>query len=418
MNQDFDVIVVGAGIAGATTAATAASLGSNVLILEEHSRVGIPSHCSGHVGINGMKRLVASLPDTMIKNQIRGAVFHSPSGKLLRVERQNPITWVLDRKAFDDHMTTQAEKAGAQIEYNSRAVSVQATSNEPVQVRIAAGDKLRAVSCGLVVDCEGAAPALIPNRPASERRRSMWVNSAQVHVDRVNGLDLDFVEVYLGSKYAPGFFAWIIPWRDGSAKVGLAARDGNPRLLLEKFMTRHPEASQKLKGTKQRDMSFHPMPLGGPISRTYCPGMLIVGDSAQQVKPTTGGGIVFSLICGKAAGRTAHEAITSRDVSDSFLSKYERRWKNEIGYDLKVMRAVRRMLFRLPDRQMERVFSVARTFDVDAVLSRADDIDTQGRTLARLAFDPRLAISLLYSSVLSLPYSAISGDAGVRRSGT
>jgi flavin-dependent dehydrogenase len=234
----------------------------------------------------------------------------------------------------------------------------------------------------------------------------MWVNSAQVHVGRVKDLDYDMVEVYLGSAYAPGFFAWIIPWRDESAKVGLAAREGNPRLLLERFMTKHPDVSQRLKDARRRDVSFHPMPLGGPISRTFYPGMLIAGDSAQQVKPTTGGGIVFSLICGKAAGEIAHYASEAGDTTESFLSEYERRWKGKIGRDLNVMRRIRRMLFRLPDRQLEKIFSVARTFDAATVLSRADDIDMQSRILARLALDPRLTISLLYSSVLSLPFLA------------
>jgi flavin-dependent dehydrogenase len=234
----------------------------------------------------------------------------------------------------------------------------------------------------------------------------MWVNSAQVHVDRVKDLDYDMVEVYLGSAYAPGFFAWIIPWRDESAKVGLAAREGNPRLLLERFMTKHPDVSQRLKGARSRDVSFHPIPLGGPISKTFYPGMLIAGDSAQQVKPTTGGGIVFSLICGKAAGKMAHHASETGDTTESFLSEYERQWKSKIGRNLNVMRRIRRMLFRLPDRQLEKIFSVALSLDAATVLTKADDIDMQSRILARLALDPRLTISLLYSSVLSLPFLA------------
>jgi digeranylgeranylglycerophospholipid reductase len=232
----------------------------------------------------------------------------------------------------------------------------------------------------------------------------MWVNSAQVHVDHVEDLTHDMVEVYLGSAYAPGFFAWIIPWRDGSAKVGLAAREGNPRLFLERFMTKHPIVSRRLKNAPLRGASYHPIPLGGPIPRTYYPGMLIAGDSAQQVKPTTGGGIVFSLICGRIAGEVAHDACTSGDVSESFLSEYEGRWKSEIGHDLNIMRRVRMMLFRLPDHRLEKIFSIARTFDVATVLSKTDDIDMQGRTLAKLGIDPRLTISLLCSSVLSLPF--------------
>jgi digeranylgeranylglycerophospholipid reductase len=232
----------------------------------------------------------------------------------------------------------------------------------------------------------------------------MWVNSAQVHVDHVEDLNSDMAEVYLGSAYAPGFFAWIIPWRDGSAKVGLAACGGNPRLFLERFIMKHPIVSQRLKNAQIRDASYHPIPLGGPIPRTYYPGMLIAGDSAQQVKPTTGGGIVFSLICGRIAGEIAHDASRSGDVSESFLSEYERRWKSEIGRDLNAMRRIRRMLFRLPDPRLEKIFSIAKTLDVATVLGKADDIDMQGRTLVKLGLDPRLTISLLCSSILSLPF--------------
>ncbi len=122
------------------------------------------------------------------------------------------------------------------------------------------------------------------------------------------------------------------------------------------------------------------------------------------MKPTTGGGIVFSLICSRIAGETAHEASRARNNSESFLSIYERRWNSEIGRDLDAMRRIRRMLFRLPDRRLEKIFSIARAFDVAAILSKADDIDMQGRTLAKLGLDPRLTISLLCSSILSLPF--------------
>lgn len=410
MESSADIVVVGCGVAGATAAETAGSQGSKVLVLEEHDRVGIPSHCSGHVGIKSMKRLGLQLPEKIIRNQIRGAIFHSPSGQVLRLERRTPITWVLDRRAFDEHLAARAKTAGADILLGCRALSMRSTALRTVQLRVATKSKSDTINGNVVIDCEGVAPVLAPLRPADEWHKSMWVNSAQVHVEGTRNLIHDLVEVYLGSKYAPGFFAWIIPWRDGSAKVGLAAREGNARVLLEQFMKKHPDASGKLKGVSAHDASFHPIPLGGPISKTFYPRLLIAGDSAQQVKPTTGGGIVFSLICGKAAGQVAHEASSAEDASESFLSKYETLWKKEIGRDLDTMRRIRRLLFRLPDRSLERIFSAARRLDVGSVLSKADDIDMQGRVLARLGLNPRLTISLLYSAVLSLPFLAESRD--------
>jgi len=406
VNFDIDIIVVGCGVAGATAAETAASLGSRVLLLEEHNRVGVPSHCSGHVSINSMKRFGPPLPDTIIKNQIRGAIFHSPAGQVLRLERRTPITWVLDRRAFDEHLAARAEKAGAQIQLNSRARSMETSNEGPVEIRVLVKGELQSYKCGLIIDCEGAVSTLTRHRFAAERGRSMWVNSAQVHVDQVKDLNRDMVELYLGSRYAPGFFAWMIPWRDGSAKIGLASREGNARLLLERFMTKHPDTSRRLSGAARYNESFHPIPLGGPISKTFHRGTLIAGDSAHQVKPTTGGGIIFSLICGEAAGEVAYGACAKRDVSESFLSRYERRWKSQIGRDLDLMRHIRRMLFRLPDRRLEEIFSVGLTLGIENVLNKAEDIDMQGRTLARLGLDPRLAVSALYSSVLSLPFLA------------
>jgi digeranylgeranylglycerophospholipid reductase len=406
VNSDSDIIVVGCGVAGATAAETAASLGSRIVLLEEHDRAGIPSHCSGHVGINSMRRLGLSLPSHVIKNEIRGAVFHSPSGQVLHLERQTPVTWVLDRRALDEHLANRAQKAGAQVKFNTRAISAFATDHNGFRVQVSAGAKPHTFTCQLIVDCEGASPTLTRFQHTGERRKSMWVNSAQVQVDHVEDVSKDLVEVYLGSAYAPGFFAWLIPWRDGSAKVGLATREGNPRLFLERFIRRHPVASRKLKNAQRGDVSYHPIPLGGPIPKTYSPGMLIAGDSAQQVKPTTGGGIVFSLICGRLAGKVAHDASEVGDTSESFLARYEKQWKHGIGRDLNAMRRIRRMLFRLPDRRLEEIFSIARTFDVASILSKTDDIDMEARTLAKLGLDPRLTISLLCSSVLSLPFIA------------
>ena len=409
MSISADIIVIGCGVAGATAAETASALGSRVLLLEDHPHVGIPSHCSGHVGIRSMKRLGVRVPEKTIKNEIRGAVFHSPSGQILQLERRAPITWVLDRRAFDEHLSAKAEKAGAEIKLSHRALSMRRSESKQVEVRVSAGGTVRTYSARVLIDCEGVAPTLSTQGVGSQTHRAMWVNSAQVHVDQVRDLDHDMVQVYLGSAYAPGFFAWIIPWRDGSAKIGLATRQGNARLLLERFMTRHPDVSPKLEGVPSRDASYHPIPLGGPVSRSFQPGILIAGDAAQQVKPTTGGGIVFSLICARAAGEVAHQAVRKADTSNAFLSAYERRWRREIGTDLSAMRQIRRMLFRLPDRHLDRMFSFARTLGAANVLDRADDIDMQGRALARLGLDPRLAVSILYSMVLSLPFLADGG---------
>jgi flavin-dependent dehydrogenase len=149
--------------------------------------------------------------------------------------------------------------------------------------------------------------------------------------------------------------------------------------------------------------TFHPIPVGGALDRTYADNVMAVGDAASQVKPTTGGGIVFGLLCGRIAGETAAGAIRSGDLSAGRLGEYERSWRRLIGFDLRAMSYLRRLLYRLPDRNLDRIFSIASDLGADEILNRSSDIDFQGRTLLGLARDPRLFITLLSASILSVP---------------
>jgi flavin-dependent dehydrogenase len=139
------------------------------------------------------------------------------------------------------------------------------------------------------------------------------------------------------------------------------------------------------------------------VNRTYADNILSVGDAASQVKATTGGGIVFSLICGRVAGETAAKAALEGNTSAARLRSYETSWRRMIGFDLRAMSWLRRLLYNLPDRNLDRIFSVADELSVDEVLNRTADIDFQGRTMLSMARDPRLFLTLLSASVLSVP---------------
>jgi digeranylgeranylglycerophospholipid reductase len=224
-------------------------------------------------------------------------------------------------------------------------------------------------------------------------------------VGDVRDVDRDFVELYFGQSFAPGFFGWIIPRRDGSAKVGIASGlRANVRECFQRFIGKHPIASVKLRHAKQLTApTYHPIPVGGGARRTYADGIMTVGDAASQVKPTTGGGIVFGLACGRLAGETATRAMRCGDTSARILKEYDESWRDLIGFDLNAMSWLRRLLYRLPDRQLDRIFSVSRELRADEILNRTVDIDFQGRTLLSLARDPRFFMTLLSASVLSVP---------------
>lgn len=414
-SESVDLAVVGCGVGGATAAWAAARTGISVAVFEEHPRVGEPAHCSGHVGILTFKQYVPNLPKRIIENEIKGAVLHSPDGKQLRLYRNNPVTWVLNRVEFDRFNASTAEKAGSEVYTNSRVDGFSRLDSGKLVLRIS-GPKKREIACRMIIDASGCAASISKYVGLSEPSNMILVNSAQFSVENLADVDEDFVEIYFGQDYAPGFFGWIIPRRDGSAKVGIAvAARANVRECFERFIRKHPIVSSKLRRAKHlTSIVYHPIPVGGARSRTYTDGILTVGDAASQVKPTTGGGIVFGLACGKIAGETAARSLQSGDTSARYLSRYEKSWRRLIGFDLAAMSWLRRVLYRLPDRSLNRIFRISEHLGADEILNRTAEIDFQGRTLLTLSHDPRLFITLLSASVLSVP-SLLGRGARTRR---
>jgi len=399
-----DVAVIGCGVSGATAALAAAKKGVSVAILEEDIQVGEPSHCSGHVGISGFKRFGPAIPRRIIENEIKGAVLHAPDGRRLILQRPSPVTWVLNRAEFDRHIASLATRSGAELHLNSRVEGFGRSEDGRFHLRIT-GPKRREISCKIVIDAAGCGASISKYAGLPRSGTRMLVNSAQFGAENLIDVDRDFVEVYFGQHYAPGFFGWIIPRRDGSAKIGIAADSrANVRECLKRFVSKHPVASSKLRRAKSlTPPTYHPIPVGGARDQTYTDGILTVGDAASQVKPTTGGGIVFGLVCGRLAGETAAGGVLTDNTSASRLREYEEAWRQQIGFDLEAMSWLRRLLYRLPDPYLNRIFKISSDLRANAVLDRASDIDFQGKTMLSLARDPRFFITLLSASLLSAP---------------
>ena len=399
-----DLLIVGCGVSGASAALAAARKAVAVKIMEEHPQVGLPSHCSGHVGITGFKRFGPNLPPGIIENKIKGAILTAPNGKSLTLSRSTPVTWVLDRGAFDQHLASLAVKEGADLHLNSRVDSVQ-RSERMFRVKLSSQKESLELYCKVLIDAGGCAAPASRYVGVSNPNRRRLVNSAQCNFDNISDIDPDFVEVYYGQKYAPGFFGWIIPRRDGSAKVGLAAgARTNVQAHFERFLHKHPIVSTKLKNARRLSKTlYHPIPVSGARNKTYADGFMSVGDAASQVKPTTGGGIVFGLACGQIAGETAATAICEENYSSSKMKLYEDTWRRIIGFDLNAMSYLRRLLYRIPDQYLDKLFDISNELKIEEILSKTSDIDFQGRTLLKLARDPRLFLTLASMSVISIP---------------
>lgn len=399
-----DAVVVGGGPAGSCTAWELAKRGLEVAVFEEHASVGIPSHCAGHLSIRSLRNLgLYPLPEGIVENVFSGANFYSPKGTKFDVHLKNQVTCAVNRELFDKYLKEKAEGAGAQYHLNTRIQSLQLQNGCVKGVNVAkTGKAEEQIAAKVVLDAEGISSRLLRQTGALGLNREGLVYAVEAEVDGVKDVEEHAVEVYLGNQYAPGFYAWLIPRRDGTAKVGLGAKRGNPKELLQKFMHKHPVASKQLHMAKVLRMSFHAITLGGPIAKAYSNGFIAVGDCASQVKPTTGGGVVFSLTCARIAAEVAAEAIKRGDCSAEFLQLYQTRCEDKLAFDVRVMLKARRFLDSLSDEKLDGALRFSKKVGLDKALSDVDEIDFQGRTLLTILKKPSTYGALAYFFMLYL----------------
>jgi digeranylgeranylglycerophospholipid reductase len=398
-----DVVVVGGGPCGSAVAANLARHGAKVTVFEEHAQIGFPSHCPGHMSTEGLKRLgLFPLPARIIENTFCGATFYSPEANAFSVRFSSPVTCTVDRMLFDQHVAELAKASGATYELESRVESLLIKEDFVKGIVVNKRGRREEVSSSIVIDGEGVSSRLLGQLGLQPLDPHNLVKAVHAEVENARNLEPDMVEVFLDRECAPGFYAWVIPKGNENAKIGLAAKTGNPKELLQKFMHEHRVASVKLGKAKVLRMTFHSVSLGGPIPKAYSNGFLAVGDVASQVKPTTGGGVILGITCAEIAAQVSIESLRTHDFSANFLSQYQRLCNQTLGFDMKVMLRIRRMLDSMSDSKFDELIRSCTALRLDKTLMNLKDIDFQGRSLLHILRSPRTLAFLGYLFLLCL----------------
>jgi digeranylgeranylglycerophospholipid reductase len=397
-NLRNSVAIVGGGPAGCFSAYEIAKRGVPTTVFEEHPMVGVPSHCAGHLSIKSLRRFgLYPLPKDVLENEFSAANFYSPFGANFSLRLSQPVTCAVNRVKFDQMLARQAELAGVEFRLGIRVQSLAKSDGFVRGVTFSDNyGRLGNFSAGLVVDTEGISSRFVRQAGLRTLDGGGLVFAVEAEVEGVEGVEPNAVEIYVGADYAPGFYAWLIPRRDGTAKVGLATKTGNPRVFLERLWQSHPVASRQLKNAKLGQVAYHAITLSGLIPQVYTNGFLAVGDCASQVKPTTGGGVIFSISCAKHAAETAVTALKQGDVSAGALQIYQKRITKEFSMHMRLMLKARRAVDSLSDQKLDKAIRFAQQVGLAEALRDVDEIDFQGRMLLTALKNPATYAMLTY----------------------
>ena len=403
LGNSADVVIVGAGPVGCYAALNLAKLGVSVSVFEEHPRIGLPSHCAGHISIRSLRGIgMYPLPNEIVENTFRTANFYSPFGTKFSLHLNQPVTCALNRARFDQLLARQAQESGAQFNLDTNVQSLIHSDGSIKGINIEQNGIQQKVDSKIVLDAEGVSSRLVRQAGLKTLKPEGLVYAVEAEVENVQDVELDAVEVYFGRNYAPGFYGWLIPKSDGTAKLGLATNHGNPKKYLKQLMTKHPIAKKQLVKAKIIQIGYHAITLGGPIRKAYANGFLALGDCASQVKPTTGGGVIFGLKCAKIAADTVNQALKRGDVTSETLRLYQKHCSDLLSFDVQVMLRLRRFLDSLSDKKVDEMLRFCGKLGVDRALSDVDEIDFQGKMILTALRKPAMMAALAYFSLLYL----------------
>jgi digeranylgeranylglycerophospholipid reductase len=345
-----DAVVIGAGPAGSLTAERLAAQGLDVVLLEEHDAIGQPVHCTGLLGFDAFDEF--DLPRDLVLGFAEAARFWGATGQSVTVRSHRIRAAVIDRAALDQALAARAERSGAVLHRGWRAETVTASQRS---VTVSGRGFARHLDARVCVLACGASYRF--HRQLGLGTPAVFLQSAQLETPFPETGD---VEVRFGNKIAPAGFAWLVPLRrDGTphARIGLMSKNR----ASERFASFVGEicARAGIPAPALPAPRLKMLPLG-PVSRTYADRILAVGDAAGLVKPTTGGGIYYGLVSGAIAAEVLGDSLRRDRLAAGRLRRYESRWRRQLGQEIRVGLAFRRLASRLTDESIDSLIELAR----------------------------------------------------------
>ncbi len=342
----YDVIVIGAGPAGSWAAYKLASLGHSVAVLEQKAAPGLDNCCTGIISTQCFDSF--DITTEVILTKANSAKFFSPSGRCLRLDSKEVQAYVVDRASFDQAITAKAKASGASYFFSSRVTDI-AIGDDGARIEALSGGSTEAFGARAVLLASGYRPRLTEKLGLGTIRHFLTGAQAEVEAN-----DVSEAEVYLTQQLAPGSFAWLVPSSTGRALAGVLSSH-HARWLLKEFLLGrfcHRRIARLATAIRQR-----PIPLG-ILPCTYADRILVIGDAAGQVKPTTGGGIYFGHLGARMAAKVLGEALSSDNLTSSNLSRYQQEWRQSLGGEIRFGHWARQVHARLSERQIDWMFGI------------------------------------------------------------
>lgn len=360
----YDLIIVGAGPAGATAALYAKRHGLKTLLLDR-ARFPRDKICgdalSGKVVsvLHDLDLLdqVARLPGAAIHEVVFGSPAHTDARvPLNRYDFHDDLTgkvvpmegFVIRREIFDNFLFQEAKKAVHRCVEGFTVGDLIVENGQITGVRGKQDNIPHEFHGRIVLGCDGFNSIVARKTGLYHHSPKHWVVAIRCYYENVTGLT-DQIELHFVEEVLPGYF-WIFPLEDHYANIGIGMRHDHLKRrnvdlkdALQTVVSHLPFSDRFANARPLEAPAGWNLPVGSTRRKSYGNGFLLLGDAAGLIDPFTGEGIGNALYSARFAVETALEAIREDDFRAPFLKRYEDRLWQTIGDELKISTRMQRL---------------------------------------------------------------------------
>ena len=356
----LDVLVVGGGPCGATAAEDLARSGHRVALLDREGRI---KPCGGAIP----PRLIAdfAIPDAQIVARITTARMISPKGRSVDIPIENGFVGMVDRESFDPFLRARAAEAGAEaltgtflrIERDARGATV-------VWREKSSGEERR-TRARLVIGADGARSRVAKAEvPGGEAIPYVLAYHEIVEAPEPGSYDPGRCDVVYDGRVSPDFYGWVFP-HGPQASIGMGTADGAVDL---KGATAALRAASGLSDCRTIRREGAPIPLK-PLARwDNGRDVVLAGDAAGVVAPSSGEGIYYAMVAGQAAASASAAVLSTGQAKHLALAR--KLFMREHRSVFRVLASMQNAYYRSDERR-ERFVSLCHDVDVQRLTFEA-----------------------------------------------
>lgn len=341
MLKQVDILITGAGPAGASAALFLAKKGISSTIAD---RSVFPRDKVCGDALSGKVAEVLNKLDKTYVEELQvsekmlgswGVTFIAPDGKALRVpfstrnEKKAAPGFISKRMDFDDWLV-QKVRCNNLIElFESTEIRQYTRAGERI---IATAKDGKSFSAKLIIAADGAYSSFTKDVAGLKTEPEHNCFGLRAYYKNVQGLDKEgFIELHFLKEILPGYF-WIFPLPGGQANAGIGMRADkmstkkiNLKKAFDAILENNPAIRSRFSRAEQvGEIKLHGLPLGSKKRKLSGDNYILAGDAAMLIDPFTGEGIGNAMLSGMYAAMQAAQCIKAGNYSASFINNYDK----------------------------------------------------------------------------------------------